>query len=237
MNHQIKETIILPTLHLNVLIQQPFIEIELNSEAGLQSSTDMGAILQKIGRYPLTGNPEQLESLQVNWLIEVFDTVFKDYNTVLAHSPGEPEYCPATHTAPARLLFAHGYFASALHEISHWCIAQKQRRLLPDLGYWYAPDGRNAEQQKAFEQVEIKPQALEWLFTRACLQKFNVSIDNLNAPNNTQNDAFAQAVMLRTHALIRGEAPLPRDALRLLTVLYMAIRPEKPFKLKEFRLS
>ncbi len=39
--------------------------------------------------------------------------------------------------------------------------------LLPDLGYWYAPDGRIEEQQALFEQVEIKPQAIEWLFAKS----------------------------------------------------------------------
>lgn len=58
-------------------------------------------------------------------------------------------------------------FNSALHEISHWTIAGAKRRLLPDLGYWYAPDGRTKEQQDLFEQVEIKPQAIEWLFAQS----------------------------------------------------------------------
>lgn len=58
-------------------------------------------------------------------------------------------------------------------------IAGEQRRLLPDLGYWYAPDGRTAEQQALFEQVEIKPQAIEWLFSKAFGRKFRVSLDNL----------------------------------------------------------
>lgn len=58
-------------------------------------------------------------------------------------------------------------------------IAGEQRRLLPDLGYWYAPDGRTAEQQALFERVEIKPQAIEWLFSKAFGLNFRVSLDNL----------------------------------------------------------
>src|SRR5690606_38179118 len=61
----------------------------------------------------------------------------------------------------------------------HWCVAGDQRRLLHDYGYWYAPDGRSPEQQQKFEQVEVKPQALEWIFNRACGVKFRVSADNL----------------------------------------------------------
>ena len=66
-----------------------------------------------------------------------------------------------------------------MHEISHWTIAGAKRRLLPDLGYWYAPDGRTKEQQDLFEQVEIKPQAIEWLFAQSFGRKFRVSLDNL----------------------------------------------------------
>ena len=50
---------------------------------------------------------------------------------------------------------------------------------MPDWGYWYAPDGRDARQQQQFEQVEVKPQALEWLLNIACGLRFRVSLDNL----------------------------------------------------------
>ena len=79
-----------------------------------------------------------------------------------------------------QIIFAHGYYSSALHEISHWCQAGKNRRLLEDFGYWYMPDGRNEKQQKCFEQVEIKPQAIEWAFCLAANKSFTVSADNLN---------------------------------------------------------
>ncbi len=71
----------------------------------------------------------------------------------------EPEYFPASEHAPARIRFAHGFFNSAL-VISHSTMVINVA-LLPDLGYWYAPDGRTAEQQALFEQVEIKPQAID----------------------------------------------------------------------------
>jgi elongation factor P hydroxylase len=80
-----------------------------------------------------------------------------------------------------------------LHEIAHWCVAGEARRQLPDYGYWYCPDGRNAEQQKQFEQVEVKPQALEWIFSRAANRRFRVSVDNLNGVE-TDPTAFRQAV-------------------------------------------
>ncbi|WOH37583.1 elongation factor P hydroxylase [Thalassotalea fonticola] len=115
-------------------------------------------------------------------LINIFATQFSlTENTCLVKGDDEPIYLPADErNNQHRVIFAHGFYASAFHEISHWCIAGKERRLLEDFGYWYAPDGRDAVQQKKFEQVEIKPQALEWAFCIACGFKFNVSADNLS---------------------------------------------------------
>lgn len=174
------------------------------------------------------------ESVQVDWLIRQFNHCFSTQNTVLAHSPDEPEYLPANDQQPAQILFAHGFFASALHEISHWCIAGAERRRLPDLGYWYAPDGRNREQQQLFEQVEVKPQALEWLLTVACDRKFRVSLDNLNGDAGN-GEVFKDRVHARLHGLLDGSAPIPRDAQRLLVCLLAAIRPERPLSRDEFR--
>ncbi len=39
----------------------------------------------------------------------------------------------------------------------HWCIAGKARRNRVDFGYWYCPDGRDAQTQSQFEDVEVKP--------------------------------------------------------------------------------
>jgi len=115
-------------------------------------------------------------------LINIFEsTFFKAYNTQLVRGDDEPIYLPADqHHATHRIIFAHGFYASALHEISHWLVAGKQRRLLEDFGYWYEPDGRNEAQQAAFEQVEIVPQAIEWALSVSCGVKFDVSADNLS---------------------------------------------------------
>ena len=115
-------------------------------------------------------------------LIELFQQVFyKQYNTCLVKGGDEPLYLPADETNPNhQIIFAHGYYSSALHEISHWCQAGKERRLLEDFGYWYTPDGRDEAQQKAFEEVEIIPQAIEWSFNVAAQKKFHTSADNLN---------------------------------------------------------
>ncbi len=118
----------------------------------------------------------------VERLMQCFDdTFYTTHRTRLVAGQDEPIYLPMTAATPYhQIVFAHGYFASALHEVAHWCIAGAQRRLLQDYGYWYCPDGRNAEQQAAFEQAEIKPQAIEWAFTEACGRTFRVSTDNLN---------------------------------------------------------
>ncbi|QJR82220.1 elongation factor P hydroxylase [Alteromonas pelagimontana] len=119
---------------------------------------------------------------EVDTLIDLFNqTFYPRFNTKLTRGKSEPIYLPADDTTPhCRIVFAHGFFSSALHEIAHWCIAGAKRRELEDYGYWYCPDGRNSEQQRAFEQAEVKPQAIEWAFTLALGRKFSVSTDNLN---------------------------------------------------------
>jgi len=115
-------------------------------------------------------------------LIKIFEsTFFTAYNTQLICGDDEPIYLPADAEHPThRIIFAHGFYASALHEIAHWLVAGEQRRLLEDFGYWYEPDGRSAEQQAEFEKVEIVPQAIEWAIAVSCGFKFDVSADNLS---------------------------------------------------------
>ncbi|WP_269749792.1 elongation factor P hydroxylase [Salinimonas marina] len=132
---------------------------------------------------------------QVDILIRVFNSSFYErFNTRLVRGTDEPVYLPAdTDCDYHRIVFAHGFFSSALHEVAHWCVAGQQRRLLEDYGYWYCPDGRNAQQQAAFEQVEIKPQAIEWAFTLAAGRKFRVSTDNLDGAE-PDREGFSRAV-------------------------------------------
>ena len=131
-----------------------------------------------------------------NELITLFNDLFREkYRTILVRGGEEPEYLPAnTEHGLAQIVFAHGYYASALHEISHWCIAGEYRRTLHDYGYWYCPDGRTPEQQRAFEQVEIKPQALEWLFSIAAGTRFHISVDNLSGNGAADEQQFRDNV-------------------------------------------
>ena len=127
-------------------------------------------------------------------LIRLFSECFSDSeNTRLVAGEHEPYYQPAGELPYHQVVFAHGFFASALHEIAHWCIAGEQRRQLFDYGYWYQPDGRNAEQQALFEQIERKPQALEWLFSLCSGAPFQVSVDNLSGIE-VDRAGFSEAV-------------------------------------------
>ena len=140
---------------------------------------------------------------QVDLLIDLFNRLFlKDYNTELVRGEGEPVYLPADDTYPHhRIVFAHGYFASALHEIAHWCVAGPERRLLEDFGYWYKPDGRTADEQVEFERVEVTPQAYEWILTLSAGRTFNFSADNLSQ-NMGPSQRFKESVRARVVELI-----------------------------------
>lgn len=133
-------------------------------------------------------------------LIRLFDQAFAEtQNTRLILGEDEPVYLPADEDTPYhRVVFAHGYFASALHEIAHWCIAGERRRQQIDYGYWYCPDGRDADQQAEFERVEIKPQAIEWAFSVACNKPFRVSTDNLNGAQ-PDTETFTRNVQQQLH--------------------------------------
>ncbi|MEH6557134.1 MAG: elongation factor P hydroxylase [Oceanicoccus sp.] len=155
-------------------------------------------------------------------LIELFDHLFESSeNTRLVRGAAEPIYIPASKNCGYhQVSFAHGYFSSALHELAHWCVAGKERRLLLDYGYWYAPDGRDSQQQVEFEKVEVKPQALEWIFSKCCGKKFNVSTDNLNGVE-TDSQFFKTSVYQQV--LQYCEVGLPSRAKKLcdrLSVFY-----------------
>lgn len=128
-------------------------------------------------------------------LIRLFDDCYASkYNTRLHKGGDEPLYLPADENRPYHaIFFAHGFFSSALHECSHWLIAGKERRKLVDFGYWYLPDGRTEIQQKLFQCVEVKPQAMEWILSVAAGYRFRVSVDNLNG-TEADTEGFKQAV-------------------------------------------
>lgn len=146
-------------------------------------------------------------NISLQYLIACFnDTFFDSYNTRLIAGDGEPYYLPANKAKVLeqkpyhQIIFANYFIASALHEVAHWCVAGDKRRQLPDYGYWYCPDGRSADEQKKFEQVEIKPQAIEWIFSKALQKPFRISKDNVdNAEGLVKDTKFEQAVLQQAH--------------------------------------
>ncbi|GAD88374.1 MULTISPECIES: elongation factor P hydroxylase [Vibrio] len=131
-----------------------------------------------------------------NDLITIFDNTFFDsFNTRLVLGGDEPIYLPADDEfAYHRIIFARGFYASALHEIAHWCVAGPKRRLLEDFGYWYEPDGRDANTQAQFEVVEIRPQAYEWILAQSAGFRFQVSCDNLSGDFEPDRLGFTHKV-------------------------------------------
>ena len=102
-------------------------------------------------------------------LISIFNSTFtSNFNTKLEKGGNEPVYIPRgmdlDHYGLSlyhRILFAHGFFASGMHEIAHWLVAGDVRRKQVDFGYWYIADGRNALQQTEFEKVETRVDRLK----------------------------------------------------------------------------
>lgn len=149
-----------------------------------------------------------MQQRQYQQLIDIFAECFHhSEKTQLLAGDDEPYYRPAAEgECYHKVVFAHGFYASALHEISHWCIAGKVRRQIFDYGYWYEPDGRDEKQQRAFEQVELKPQALEWLFSLCAGVQFRVSVDNLSGIE-VDRRAFTVAVKDQLLKYFRTELP------------------------------
>lgn len=158
------------------------------------------------------GSPAILQAADLEAL---FDETFADvWRTRLVGGAAEPLYQPATaEDSWHRVYYRADYFASALHEVAHWCIAGSARLAEVDYGYWYIPDGRSAQQQERFEAVEARPQALEWIFSRACGAAFQPSIDNLDgAPGDA--DRFGQAILAAAQAYCREGLPQRAAAFR-----------------------
>jgi len=150
------------------------------------------------------------EQKRLTIIVELFEQLFRQpFQTRLLGGAAEPIYIPAGYQvdqdtvaelaateaagipeldACHRLYFRYDYLSSALHESAHWCIAGEKRREKLDYGYWYSPDGRSSQQQRQFEKVEIKPQALEWMFSVACGQQFLISADNLASSDGASGE-------------------------------------------------
>lgn len=177
---------------------------------------------------------------QVADLQRLFSNCFREtFNTELVIGNDEPIYLPAGQTDIgiaaqdyAQIVLAHGFFNSALHEIAHWCVAGEERRKLIDFGYWYCPDGRTAEQQHNFQQVEVKPQAIEWAFSVACGRQFKPSCDNLNGDEfGRQPDVLAFQQQIYGQVLVylkNGFPPRAQVFIEALAHFYHQSIPKQP---------
>lgn len=141
-------------------------------------------------------------------------TFSSSHHTQIVGGADEPLYrvCEGDFS---RIYFCYDYVSSALHEIAHWCVAGSYRRSLDDYGYWYQGQ-RDACQQNKFEQVEVAPQALEWIFSEALGVRFRVSADNLDLPGYDATE-FQRAV--RTAAQSRVQTGLKGRAARFARIL------------------
>lgn len=134
------------------------------------------------------------------------------YNTKLQGGFAEPFYKTfhrdeTGKLKSAEIQYRENFLRSALHEISHWCIAGNERRLMDDFGYWYTEENRDQKQQNEFYKVEIRPQAIEMGLCEALNIPFNISADNLNSNNLGEIDSFRQAVMLQYSEYKKNEFP------------------------------
>lgn len=143
----------------------------------------------------------------IKWTKYLNDTVLHKHGTRLIGGFSEPFYKAAEADSLAEVQFTRNYERSALHELGHWCIAGKQRRLIDDYGYWYVPDGRSDEQQRLFYTVEAKPQAVEKYFCNALELPFEVSADNLGNYSRADIGAFNDCVNVQYTAYLQGGFP------------------------------
>jgi hypothetical protein len=142
-----------------------------------------------------------------SWVEDLNAAVLRSYNTRLVGGFDEPFYQASVNGQPAEIRYTHDYARSALHELAHWCVAGDRRRRLDDYGYWYAPDGRDTQQQQLFFRVEVRPQALEKHFCSALGLAFDISVDNLDNPDISGLETFRQAVDEQYLQLSRNGLP------------------------------
>lgn len=120
---------------------------------------------------------------------------------------GEPFYAAKNAKRVfAEIRYVKDSLPSALHEVAHWCVAGYERRKQDDYGYWYNPDGRSADEQRTFESLEVKPQAMEWLLSVAAGRPFVVSCDNLRG-QPYDLEAFRRRIKDQAVAYLSKPAP------------------------------
>ena len=183
---------------------------------------------------------ELSEKQRLQLIVDVFANLFgHSYGAQLIGGAEEPLYMPSTDAdQPHKLFFRENFIASALHEVAHWCIAGSHRLQQQDYGYWYQPDGRTALEQRQFETVEIKPQALEWMFSIACGQRFRLSADNLAASGDDlgASATFKYAVVNQARDWCHN-AQLPPRAKQFIDGLVGTFSVHNPYELDYYQID
>ena len=154
------------------------------------------------------------------------------YRTRLEGGAAEPLYRPASGPHEEnRIFFREDFASSALHEAAHWCIAGNHRRLQEDFGYWYEP-ARSLDLQQKFETMELRPQAIEWIFSIAADVPFRVSCDNFDE-DSVDRDRFRGKVLQAVQdILVCGLPPRARDFARALSAY---TRLADPFDVSNYK--
>ena len=183
---------------------------------------------------------ELTEKQRLHLIVELFNQLFSDaYGTELIGGAQEPLYSPSTKNDQLhKVLFRENYISSALHEVAHWCIAGCDRLQQEDYGYWYQPDGRTFIEQRQFEKVEVKPQALEWIFSVACGQKFTISADNLTASDDDRDVSqhFKSAVLAQAVNWCSSDQ-LPLRAKQFIDGLADAFAVSNPYDPSHYKID
>ncbi len=122
----------------------------------------------------------------------------------------------------AVIYFREDFVASALHETAHWCLAGKKRREQNDYGYWYEGE-RDPAAQARFESVEVRPQALEWIFSQVLGIAFRVSADNLSL-KGYDSRPFRENVRAAAEVMLNA---MPKRGLVFALALNGANAPQK----------
>ena len=132
-------------------------------------------------------------------ITKAFNSCFKkSHQTILVGGGKEPLYHPSSSpTELHKIIYRHDFFASALHETAHWCIAGKERRKKVDFGYFYQ-ESRSFSEQEIFCKYEAKPQALESIFHDAIgSNSFTPSLDGVHFQNNPELvERFSNRIIL-----------------------------------------
>ncbi len=94
-----------------------------------------------------------------------------------------------------RIVFAHGFYASAIHEISHWCIAGKARRELVDFSATgIARMGVMPKRKASLKMLKRSRRHSTGCSVLAAGYPLNVSCDNLEGDFEPDRVVFQRRV-------------------------------------------